>query len=145
MHKAAGSDGWRPYELRYLPVGAWEERRKVIKLGRTLHRSPQAYYHAPSPALPKIDKLADHLPETLPQATNHRILLIMTALYRVESGASYRQHVEWLKSWLHPALHGCIPGHECSDVSWDAQAHIEHAKLVNEHVTIFLLDYYKFF
>ena len=42
MHKAAGSDGWKPYELRLLPLPAWTERRKVMQLGRDLHKSPKA-------------------------------------------------------------------------------------------------------
>ena len=45
----------------------------------------------------------------------------------------------------HEELHGGLAGKELLDVAWDAQSHIEHAKLWQEHVAVFLLDYSKFF
>ena len=69
------------------------------------------------------------------------MLWIFCAFYRIESGATFRQHLPWLRSWAHNDMHGGLAGRELLDVAWDAQSHIEHAKLWQEHVTVFMLDY----
>ena len=47
-----------------------------------------------------------------------RLLAIFSALYRVETGAWYAIIFDWLRSILHPAVIGAIPGQEALDVAW---------------------------
>ena len=75
----------------------------------------------------------------------HRIIAVFSALYRVESGASYRQHLPWLPSRIHKDLHGCIPRHGKSDASWSAQADCEHAMFLKKKMVVLLVDYWKLF
>ena len=72
-----------------------------------------------------------------------RLFAIFSALYRIESGANFRPHLPWLLSFLHPDLHGCVPGHETGHVSWDAQAHVESSLLNDEHLIILLMAFFQ--
>ena len=146
---APGMDGWKPAELKHLPLVAWQHRHRVLTLSYKVSSSPYSYYHISSPALNKFDKLDRPDPTGNPNnATSPsqlRLLAIFSALYRVESGANFRAHLPWLLTWLHPALHGCVPGHDTGDVSWDAQIHVEEVLANGSDITILLMDFLKFF
>lgn len=146
---APGMDGWRPAELKHLPCEAWEQRRRVLLLSYKLGRSPSAYYHVSAPALRKFDKLAehdvDHNPNNSTSPSELRLLAIFGALYRIESGATFRSMLPWMLTCIHPDLHGCTPGHDNADVSWDAQAQVEELRLNGDSLTILLVDFMKFF
>ena len=145
-NSAPGLDGWAPYELRILLREAWTIRRRLLLLSYDLGISPEAYYLIPSPVIQKTDKYADSTDVARHYtAEEYRVLGLTSAIYRVEAGASYRQHLPWMTQWIHKDLHGSIPEHESADVSWDAQSHIELSKLKNQDLTILLMDYYKFF
>jgi hypothetical protein len=139
-------DDWKPGELKILPKDAWVQRATYLKTVYKLRKSPDAYYHIPSPALPKVDKMAppkeqqDH-----PTAMQHRLLSVMSAVYRIESGAQYHRHTTWLLSWIHGELHGGLPGRESSEVSWDIQSQIEQAMLDNQELIVCMMDYWKYF
>ena len=146
--KARGAmDGAMPIELKQLPLEAWERRHEVLSLARRLRRHPKSYYTVSAPLIPKDIKASDDGGAAHGYRTpeDHRILTIFSAIYRVESGATFRQHLPWLKSWIHKALHGCMPERDLSDVSWDAQAECEHAMMMEENLVVMLLDYWKFF
>jgi hypothetical protein len=146
MDSAPGMDGWKPGELKLLPKAAWIQRAKYLELVYELKKSPEAYYHIPSPALPKVDKMEPVSEQKKhPTATDHRLLSLMSAIYRIESGAQYHRHTQWLLQWIHPELHGGLPGHESAEVSWDAQSHIEQAILDKEDIVICMMDYWKYF
>jgi hypothetical protein len=117
----AGMDGWKPYELKLLPKYAWTKRRQLLCLSRKVHTSPQPYYTLASPALSKEDKLKPSSGEqkTIGDVSRCRLLSLFVSLYRIESGATYRQHQAWLETWIHPSLYACLPGRECLDASWD--------------------------
>ena len=137
-----------PVELALLPLEAWVKRRLVMQLYYEQRVLPDSYYDVSSPALGKGAKLQAHTiaeAEQRRQPANHRLLGIFTALYRVEGGAIFRQHLPWLLTWIHPELHGCIPGRDLGDVAWDAQAHIEEALLQNRELVVYMLDYVKIF
>ena len=60
---AAGSDGWRPIELKYLPLIVWEKRTTVLATCAQLGRYPAAYYMVNTTALQKKEdsyKPLDH-------------------------------------------------------------------------------------
>ena len=46
---AAGLDGWRPYELRFLPLEAWEIRAQILKIFVKVGRYPETYYYVMYP------------------------------------------------------------------------------------------------
>ena len=140
-------DGTRPIELKMLPLTAWRSRREVLCLARKLHRHPEGYYNVASPVIPKVDKLEDpdKVNAKYRKPEDHRIIAVFSGLYRVESGATYRQHLPWLMGWIHPELHGCIPERGMSDVFWGAQAECEHAMITKANLVILFLDYRKFF
>ena len=101
-----------------------------------LGKSPASYYDVSNTALEKSDKIArattaeaDDRSDPL-DPLNHRILSIFTALYRIESGATFRTLLDWLE--VHPQLHGGYPGRDFADVSWDAQSDLEHAHYTKE-------------
>ena len=119
-HAASGMDGWRPCELRLLPVEAWEQRRKVMGLQQKLGRYPDSTYHVAAPGVEKENRTHFHNPEDvkkLPLPEDYRLLTIFTGIHRIEVGADYRQHVPWLQSFLHPGLIACLPGMEATDAS----------------------------
>jgi len=141
-----GMDGIAPRELKILPISAWEKREKVLMIAYRLRRSPRSYYHVSMPALKKIKKMQPE--EAQPKychPKDFRLISLFSALYRIESGAAYRAHVQWLLEWINANMHGCIPGHESGEVSFDAQADIEEALLDNEVLVIALMDYFKYF
>ena len=140
-----GMDGVAPAELRTLPRMAWDIRARHLQNAYRNRRSPEAYYHVSSPIIPKQDKMDDSSGKTYPRPTDFRLITLMSAIYRVESGAQYKRHVQWLLEWIHPALYGGLPGHESAEVSWDAQSDIEEALAHKKDLTICLMDYWKFF
>ena len=80
-----------------------------------------------------------------PTAAEHRLLSLMSAIYRIESGAQYHRHTSWLMTWIHPELHGGLPNHEAAEVSWDIQSHIEQALADNHELIVCMMDYWKYF
>ena len=50
---SAGSDGWRPIELSWLPAAAWKHRARVLAVAVERRRFPQAYKHVNTPSIPK--------------------------------------------------------------------------------------------
>ena len=48
---ASGMDGWKPVELKQLPLEAWTQRRRVTCISFKLGKRPSAYYRVASPAL----------------------------------------------------------------------------------------------
>ena len=115
QESSASEDGWRPAELRFLPLEAWVLRVQVLELAAELKTFPVAYRYVLTPALPK-----DGPPDPL----NFRMISIFTALYRVESGAWYRMLCPWMEEWLHPDVFGGIEGREPYEMAWDAQSAI---------------------
>ena len=96
--------------------------------------------------MPKTDKFEPpDKTKKFPTAANHRLLSLMSALYRIESGAQYHRHTEWLMSWVHPDLHGGLPGHEAAEVSWDIQSHIEQALADGNELIVCVMDCWKYF
>ena len=85
-------------------------------------------------AIRKINKLKSKS-ETTKHATpkDFRLISLFSALYRVESGASYRAHVPWFQRWMNSSMHGGIAEHESGEVSWGVQADIEQALLTTAH------------
>ena len=69
---AAGSDGWKPFELKALPLEAWAQRRRVLGLAAERGRYPSSYYEVNTLGLPKKDKGTAPL--------DHRMLAIFSAL-----------------------------------------------------------------
>ena len=139
-------DGITPYELRLLPLDAWEPRAQYVKLSYELGRSANAYHHVPMPLLAKEDKLATKTHEAAFKSTkDFRLLSLLSALHRVETGADYRQHMQWMLTWFNTHMHGGIPNHESGEVSWDVQADIEHAMIYNKELAVCLMDYLKYF
>ena len=138
-------DGWKPYELKLLPLSAWTKRRQLLCVTRKVHKSPKPYYTLASPALSKEDKLKPPSDEqkTIGDVSRFRLLSLFVSLYRIESGATYRQHQAWLETWIHPSLYACLPGRECLDASWDTQSDIEVALSKGTPVAVALLDYWK--
>ena len=72
-------------------------------------------------------------------------LSVYAALYRVESGAWYRNHVTWLLSWIPKESFGGLPGRECLESAWDTQSQLEMAAMQGDPMATILLDYFKFF
>ena len=68
---AAGSDGWKPGELRWLPKKAWDLRAKIANARLDGKGTPESYEHAYMTAIPKKGKD--------PKPLNQRMLTIFTA------------------------------------------------------------------
>ena len=51
--KAAGRDGWRPIELKFLPLEAWEIRARILQMSAALGKYPEPYSHVLLTAIPK--------------------------------------------------------------------------------------------
>ena len=142
---AAGRDAWRPAELALLPVDAWHERAKLLKLCASKGAWPSAYREVSSPCLQKKDKLDPDSGRDPPTVLDHRLLSVYTQLYRIEMGAWCRNHAEWLAKTIHKGCCGAMAGREPSEASWDAQAAIAAAMEQGEEKIVAMLDYYKFF
>ena len=74
-----GPDGWRPRELKLLPLIAWEQRILVLQLSAELAKSPKAYYTVITPALTKKGKGRAPL--------DHRLLAVFSAPLPYRSGS----------------------------------------------------------
>ena len=134
---AAGSDGWRPVELKALPLAAWDTRAKHLRLCAKKGKYPDPYHVVNMTALKKKPD------STLP--LEHRMLTVFSALYRVETGAWYEILMPWVKKILHPDVVGALEGWEALDIAWDAQSFLEHAMLSQESKALVSYDFAKFF
>ena len=76
---SGGSDGWKPAELKAIPLKAWESRAEVLKLAGEIGRFPEAYRTVNMAAICKADDSYDPL--------DHRLISLFTCLYRIEGGA----------------------------------------------------------
>ena len=132
---AAGSDGWKPCELKALPRQAWHTRAQILALAAELGKYPKDYYEVTTVALPKKDKGS--------QPLGHRLLAIFTSLYRIEAGAWFDHIKPWLRSILHLDVMGAIEGTEALDIAWDAQAFLEMALLRGQAVALVSYDFNK--
>ena len=72
-------------------------------------RYPESYYQINTPAITTKGKI--------PTPLNHRLLAVLVCLYRIEAGAWFFKHLPWLKTIMHPAVVGAIPGLEAIDVA----------------------------
>ena len=118
---SAGMDGWKPFELKYIPLEAWERRAELLELCMEQKRYPSSYNEVMAPSIPKKDKGNAPL--------DHRLLAIFIALYRIEAGAWFDQLGGWLQDVLHPDVIGAIPARERAEIAWNAQSFLEHAML----------------
>ena len=134
---AAGSDGWRPRELKLLPYYAWVERKEVLDLAAPLCWFPKAYYTVNTPAITKKGQGRAPL--------DHRLLAIFNALYRIEAGAWYGKIFSWICSILHESVIGAIPEQEALDIAWDAQAFLEKAGMEGTSGVLSSYDFQKYF
>ena len=97
---ASSMDGWAPGDLKRLPPFAWTQRARLLRLCATKRRWPSSYYRLSSPALRKFDKMDPNANHQPPLPLDHRLISVYAALYRVESGAWYRNHIDWLLGWI---------------------------------------------
>jgi len=143
---SGGMDGVTPFELKILPLEAWNERAQYLALSYKLGVSAKSYYHVAMPLLEKEDKMEGKKEtHTFRSTKDFRLLSLFTAILRVETGAAYRQHMQWMLSWFNKDMHGGIPNHESAEVSWDLQSGIELAMINNKKLAVCLMDYMNFF
>jgi len=132
---AGGMDGVTPFELKLLPLEAWNGRAQYVKLSCNLGVLAKSYYHVAMPLLEKEDKLEPKKANPKFRSTkDFRLLSLFSAILRVETGAAYRQHMQWMLSWFNKDMHGGIPNHESAEVSWDLQSDIELAMINNKKI-----------
>ena len=140
-----GLDGWKPAELKRLPLAAWKKRKLVLDLAVELKKWPSPYYVVSAPALTKIDKLDPNGDRQQVTPKTVRLLSIYTQLYRIEAGAWFVNHREWLKRNVDESWYGGLPGLEALMASWDSQMDLEEATDQGKPFLLAFLDYYKFF
>ena len=80
-----------------------------------------------APALTKIDKLDPNGDRMQVTPKTVRLLSIYTQLYRIEAGAWFVNHREWLKRNVDDSCYGGLPGLEALMASWDSQMDLEEA------------------
>ena len=73
---APGMDGWRPAELKKLPLAAWECRHKLLLLVKEQGVWPTPYLRVSSPSLRKADRLDPDAYRAPPVAKDVRLLSI---------------------------------------------------------------------
>ena len=83
---APGMDGWRPVELKKLPLHAWVQKCRLLELIKRKGRWPSAYLHVAAPSLRKADRLDPDSLRAPPKAKDVRLLSICIQLYRMEAG-----------------------------------------------------------
>ena len=116
---SGGADGWRPRELKVLPLQAWKYRAMIVELYMELGRYPTGYHTVYIPSICKKDKGTEPL--------DSRLLTLFSTLYGIESGARFEILVPWLQTVLNPKVVGATPGLEGLDIAWDAQGDLEEA------------------
>ena len=133
---AAGLDGWKPLELKFLPLEAWRSRGQVEALFTRVGRLPQVYYQVPVSMLRKAEGLTP---------LQHRGISVFAAHYRLAGCAWWHRTMPSFLQWVHPAAAGGLPGRECLESAWDAQQYFEKATLTGQKAAAILMDYDKFF
>ena len=138
-------DGWRPVELKHLPLFAWEQRLAVLTLGRKFRRWTSAYYRVSAPSLRKYNPLDPSALRYPPGVYDVRLLSIYSQIYIVEASAWCRNHTGWLLETVRTTCFGGLQKRECLEAPWEAQEDLERA--VNDGVPLIvtLSDYFKFF
>ena len=65
-----GSDGWTPSELKALPIAAWTERAKLLKLMHEDCKCLDSYYQVNTPAITKKKQNTNPTQPQTPCRTN---------------------------------------------------------------------------
>ena len=142
---APGLDGWKPSELKKLPLEAWKMRHRLLTLIKETGKWPHSYLRVSAPSLRKADRLDPDSLRSPPSAKEVRLLAIYTQLYRIEVGAWFTNHMPWLEKHIHRGCVGGRKGLEAMMASWDAQSDLASAASAKTPFTMAFLDYFKFF
>ena len=124
---SAGSDGWKPGELRWLPRAAWDARAIITNAMLQGKGTPTSFNHAYMTAIPKKGKDLKPL--------NQRMLTIFTALYRLETKTMFLAIRKQFMDRLHPSLYGGVGGKEALEAAWDSQLDLEEALVCDLDLT----------
>ena len=82
---------------------------------------------------------------TPPEPLDFRLLSIYPQLYRIEAGAWYKNHRDWMMKIVHPGCFAGLPEREAMEASWDTQMDLATATEEGDDMLLAFLDYYKFF
>ena len=94
VNAAPGLDGWRPSELKKLPLDAWVQRHQLLRLVKKIGKWPSAYLRVAAPSLRKADRLdpdALRSPPTAKEVRSCPFALSCTGL-RLERGFTTTCH-----------------------------------------------------
>lgn len=107
---AAGTCGWRAYELKLLPAILLEPYAQLLDKIEKGAPWPQGLLYAVVALLAKHGVIAQN-------ALQQRPITISSVLYRIYSSLRYKHLCLWVKGWIHPALKGGIPTGEVRDIT----------------------------
>ena len=105
---AAGLDALKPVELKLLPLAAWKQWLRVLSLARRPRRWPSSYYRVSATILPKCNRLDPDALRYPSGVKEVRLLSIYFQLYRIEAGAWYANHRQWMATVMDK---GCVAGY----------------------------------
>ena len=79
-----------------------------------------------------------------PDPMKQRVLTVLSPLYRMWSGAMYRELQSWQEGWIDDSLRGGRDGNEPLDANFEVTMDVEEALLDRVEMQIASLDYSKY-
>ena len=148
-HRAAAVCGWRVHEMKQLPIRLLEMPAELYKNIEHGQEWPAVNSFACISCLPKIELDVTNIKLKsgvyAPAAFDTRPISNISPWTTAYSGIRFKQMAHWREQWLPQSMHGARAKHETSDVSYELQLLLEHAKFTNSHVVGIALDRSKFF
>eukprot|EP00660_Eupelagonema_oceanica_P019121 gene19121-biopygen9988 len=122
-HQAAGMEGWKPAELKKLPMPLLEMLAEVFNCIEKTGTWPKALMRSLITLIPKGEGA---------EPLKMRPISVMSAVYRLWASARLRTMIEWQERWAAKGQRGYRPGQGTEDLYWDLALRLEEALLKGE-------------
>eukprot|EP00660_Eupelagonema_oceanica_P019356 gene19356-biopygen31077 len=119
-HQAAGMEGWRPAELKKLPVPLLELLAQMFNVVEETGAWPAALQRSLITLIPKGEGA---------EPLRMRPISVMSSVYRLWAGVRLRGMIAWQEKWAAKGQRGYRPGQGVEDVYWEIALRMEEAVL----------------
>eukprot|EP00660_Eupelagonema_oceanica_P019456 gene19456-biopygen3601 len=119
-HQAAGMEGWRPAELKKLPVPLLELLAGLFNVIEKTGAWPAALQRSLITLIPKGEGA---------EPLRMRPISVMSSVYRLWAGVRLRGMIAWQEKWAAKGQRGYRPGQGVEDVYWEIALRMEEAVL----------------
>eukprot|EP00660_Eupelagonema_oceanica_P019105 gene19105-biopygen18276 len=122
-HQAAGMEGWKPADLKKLPLPLLDMLAEVFNGIEKTGTWPKTLMRSLITLIPKGEGA---------EPLQMRPISVMSAVYRLWASTRLRTMIEWQEQWAAKGQRGYRPGQGTEDLCWDLALQLEEALLKGE-------------